>query len=253
MTEAELKNGIERLKAISECKRLMATYTDGRNWAKLRSSSVDLPWGAYDGFRGFIRCYAVDHGYPMDDEGNPCEEEQGRDVLDEAGVLNLHCYTTPVIEVAEDGNTARGVWIARGCETYGTRTENEQDRAFCGWGWTKYAFDFIKLDGQWKIWHYRLFGLFLIRFDECWTEVRPYDGLSLMKTSEDRPPLNPPYDWSIDSLYPWNYPEPPKPYKTFADVAPGYGYLHEDGTVYEEAVHNTKTVYLTKPSKEKAI
>lgn len=243
MTLEELVAKQERLIAVIACKKLMANYFDGRLWAKLPSTSVELPWGAYDGFEGFIKCYRDDHDYNMDREGNPTGDVEA--VWDLPGVMCQHTYSTPVIEVAEDGMTARGVWLSAGTENYGIGDQitNEQDRGFSGWAWTKYSFDFIKIDGKWKIWHYCLFGLFLTRFEDCWTETRPYDGFSLITTNEDRPPVHMPYDWSIDSVYPWNCPDPPKPYKCFEDVAPGYGYLDDEGGPIESVIKNVRSPY----------
>ena len=255
MTLEELKFNQEKLLAVDELKRLMAFYIDEYKWARLPSTCIDLPWGAYDGFKGFVRCYVLDHGYPMDAakdydfkaEGyGPGRMSEDGDEDDEIpGIMCVHTFSTPVIEIAEDGQTARGVWLSSGTENFGDgdHIQNELDRGFEGWAWSMYAFDFIKIDGEWKLWHYRLFGLFIMKHDECWTEVRPYDGISSMVTTEDRPPVNAPYDWTIDSVYPWNYPDPPKPYKTFADVAPGYGYLDDNGNVVESVVHNHVSTY----------
>jgi len=65
------------------------------------------------------------------------------------GMFQMHTLTTPIIEVAEDGQTAKGMWytpgMVGGVDRDG-RLRNE-------WLWEKYAVDFIKEDGQWKFWH----------------------------------------------------------------------------------------------------
>ena len=238
MTMEEILFGIEKLEAVKELKKLMASYMDGRNWVHSKSASCDLPWGAYDGFEGFLKCYRTDHGYCMDDEGNPLPDPEDEEPV--LGLLCPHTYSTPVIEVAEDGQTARGVWFSPGSENFGLgdNISDDRDRGIRSWGWTKYAFDFKKVEGVWKVWHYELFAVFLTPFETCWTHVRPYDGNSGITTTQDRPPIKEPYDWSIDTVYPYNHPYPPEPYRTWDDVHPGYGYLEEDGSLVERVIEN---------------
>ena len=60
---------------------------------------------------------------------------------------------TPVIEVAGDGKTAKGIWYSIGI---GVRPNVNSDGTYTkstSWMWEKYAVDFIKEDGKWKIWH----------------------------------------------------------------------------------------------------
>jgi len=61
----------------------------------------------------------------------------------------MHTQETPVIEVAGDGKTAKGLWysIGQGVRPSGTTGHSTE------WMWEKYAVDFIKEDGKWKIWH----------------------------------------------------------------------------------------------------
>jgi len=61
----------------------------------------------------------------------------------------MHTQETPVIEVADDGKTAKGLWysIGQGVRPQGTTGKSTE------WMWEKYAVDFIKEDGKWKIWH----------------------------------------------------------------------------------------------------
>ncbi|KAF4946125.1 hypothetical protein FGADI_11403 [Fusarium gaditjirri] len=87
------------------------------------------------------------------------------------GKLILHETTTPLIEVAGDGETAKGFWLMAGVESgladpknVGTMPEflyEPEDknvdgkRVWTHWVWCHYALDFLKQDGQWKIWHFR--------------------------------------------------------------------------------------------------
>jgi hypothetical protein len=58
------------------------------------------------------------------------------------GGYGMHTNLTPVIEIAGDGKTAKGVWFSLGV--------NGNDMASP----EKYAADFVKEDGKWKIWHF---------------------------------------------------------------------------------------------------
>jgi hypothetical protein len=65
----------------------------------------------------------------------------------------MHTQETPVIEVAGDGKTAKGLWYSIGI---GVRANVNSDGTYTkstSWMWEKYAVDFIKEDGKWKIWH----------------------------------------------------------------------------------------------------
>ncbi len=87
------------------------------------------------------------------------------------GKLILHLTTTPMIEVAEDGETAKGLWLASGVESGLTDPEvaahtpeylygpDEVDgkRVWQHTVYMKYGIDFLKQDGIWKIWHFHCF------------------------------------------------------------------------------------------------
>jgi len=66
-----------------------------------------------------------------------------------AGTSMFHTNSTPVIEIAEDGQTAKGIWYSVGQVTQtpgGTQTPTYM--------WERYGVDFTKEDGKWKIWHF---------------------------------------------------------------------------------------------------
>jgi hypothetical protein len=64
----------------------------------------------------------------------------------------IHTQTTPIIEVAGDGKTAKGLWYSPGIMA-NTVINNGKVEVSGGWFWEKYGVDFIKEDGEWKIWH----------------------------------------------------------------------------------------------------
>jgi len=85
--------------------------------------------GVFKGKEGVRR-----HFYPYDE------------IASEPGVYLEHRVIMPVIEIAEDGNTARGVWISPG------NWANGKPPIQC-WAYGRYWTEYIKEKGIWKIWH----------------------------------------------------------------------------------------------------
>ncbi|MBN1625502.1 MAG: nuclear transport factor 2 family protein [Deltaproteobacteria bacterium] len=65
----------------------------------------------------------------------------------------MHTQETPVIEVAGDGKTAKMLCYSIGLSVQGSVDESGNTSTRSMWMWEKYAVDFIKEDGEWKIWH----------------------------------------------------------------------------------------------------
>ncbi len=80
--------------------------------------------------------------FPEKVEGKTEEETYG------IGTMNYYPLDTPVIEIAEDGKTAKGIWTLR--NTYSLLTAGGPE-AYWQWAWV--AADFIKEQDDWKIWH----------------------------------------------------------------------------------------------------
>lgn len=137
------------------------------------------------------------------------------------GTLFIHTLCTPVIEVAGDGKTAKGVWTSPGAETLG-------EKGF--WAWTKYGCDFVKEDGKWKVWHYHVYRIFLTPADTDYTEEYELKVLDSPKKDKGGPaipgmvPDGPPtYDNPYSKSYiPGLVPAPPEPYETW-DPQNSYG------------------------------
>jgi hypothetical protein len=124
------------------------------------------------------------------------------------GGMFEHTLTTPVIEVAKDGQTAKGIWISPGHETFPGK--DGKPEAF--WMWCKYGVDFIKERGGWKIWHYQVFMTFLCPFDKPWTDASAMPRRPGMANADAPTTYYRPY--AADSS-PEYWPAPPEPYETF--------------------------------------
>lgn len=69
------------------------------------------------------------------------------------GEYVMHTQETPVIEVAGDGKTAKMICYSIGLAVRGSVDDRGNTSISTGWMWEKYAVDFIKENGEWKIWH----------------------------------------------------------------------------------------------------
>ncbi len=80
-------------------------------------------------------------------------DEEILEVYGGVGQLLLHVTTTAIIEVAEDGQTAKAFWYSPGmiCET--GQTGNTI--------WEAYGADFVKEGDTWKLWHLHMFTDFM--------------------------------------------------------------------------------------------
>lgn len=71
------------------------------------------------------------------------------------GSVMMHTLTTPVIEIGEDGMSAKGIFYTPGVILDVLPTKSG---AACScWMWERYAVDFIKEDGEWRILHLSVF------------------------------------------------------------------------------------------------
>ncbi len=103
------------------------------------------------------------------------------------GKLIFHYLTTPLIEIAADGQSAKGRWIAAGVESglmtpeaaakapafLFERAEAEGNevhgkKVWAHWVQMQYGVDFIRQDGAWRILHFRCFEVSRARFDRNW-------------------------------------------------------------------------------------
>ncbi len=82
---------------------------------------------------------------------------------DLAGWMKMHTNTTPNIQIAGDGKTAKGSW-----ESPGFITEFMGGDFMAAWIWERYFVDFIKEDGQWRIWHANLLVQIMTPYEKSW-------------------------------------------------------------------------------------
>lgn len=127
--------------------------------------------------------------YPNEFAGKSDEEMYA------AGTATIHTMTTPIVEIAEDRKTAKGMWYSLGEET-----EIAADGPEASWCWEKFAADFINEDGKWNIWHLTIFTDILTPVGQNWAKVNhapsgeDYKGYTPKQLPQDTPPVPEPYD-----------------------------------------------------------
>jgi hypothetical protein len=145
---------------------------------------------------------------------------------DTAGMLNTQLVGTPMIEVAGDGKTAQGIWIILDAWA---RTEDRVGAPEARWAWSKIAADFVKEDGEWRIWHFVKNPLFMCAYHESWVDrilkvppLAPQKLWEMHGAMPDKPSSAQYRPYSL-TREPALFPPPPEAYETFDDVEP-YSY-----------------------------
>lgn len=217
-TIAELTGRLDRLEAVQEITNLMGRraylHSAGFNDRELKecwsAERDDIAfeaedWGVWDGRELITKIYIDENPFPSDTKG----------------LLIEHTLTTPVIEIADDGLTAKGVWISPGHETFPI-VPGELPKPH--WSWGRYSVDFVKENGRWLIWHLHVLTTFRTPFDQSWVDSAvqrpdyfPQEGDTMEgMTPPSRPvTFNQPYHPDVTPAY---QPVPPDPYRTWADV-----------------------------------
>jgi hypothetical protein len=128
--------------------------------------------------------------------------------------ISLQTLSTPCIEIAEDMQTAKGLW------TISAQVTTVDDHGPVGlWAYGKLAADLVREDGQWKIWHLLVCTDFVTPAGEEFDPVlgaKLYPaGLGIDETPTDPAEL---YSAYTDQRIPQAQIRTPEPYKTFAET-----------------------------------
>lgn len=228
-----------RLKSIQEVQNLvskMCYMQEAHMWEERyyclaqKTPGVTVEIGARGVFEGFEHCRetmithemnfvnqhaaAVRKAYP----DKEFEKEY-------TGMLESQLVGTPVIVVAGDGETARGQWMSM---MIGAKARD--GKPMSSFVWWKIAADFVREDGEWKVWHLRMDPMAMdsLKFAETMGEM-PYQkpGSEWVNNhaaagaaswpAPDKTITNMYYSYRVDTT-PQYYPAPPEPYKTFDEI-----------------------------------
>ena len=200
---------IERLQAVNDIENLMSKYEyfhmTCRNPDVIKLYAKKSPdvrvmikeMGTWEGKDAPDRAWGIDPGA---DEGY-------------VGAMGIHPTTTPMIVVAGDGKTAKGVWIGTG---FVASADPKTKKPSCTWEWDRYGVDFIKEDGKWKFWHFHIYSLFSSGWDAPWADQFKKKMGEMHIPDEfkpDKPPIDS-YPYRPDTVVQL-IPVPPEPYESY--------------------------------------
>ncbi len=177
-------------------------------------------------------CWAQNSGYWVGPESIKKYYGIKEDRKNTIGQFAWHTITSPVVEVAGDRQTAKGVWY-----TPGIVGGFKDGKSNFMWMFEKYGVDFIMENGEWKIWHMHVYT------DAAWPldgTIQAGAGLGEMfgsesktatdekagqQSKEDLTGMNRPPDIAKVNYYTTTpttevvfVPRPPEPYETWSDT-----------------------------------
>lgn len=135
------------------------------------------------------------------------------------GMMTYRPVDTPVIELAEDGQTAKGLWTIRG--SYSQLTPGGP-QGFWEWGW--FAVDFIREGDDWKIWHMQYLKEIDRPCGSPWVGApRVYEDIPEFAAMRNFRPVDPDVRAELRAPYAADRPftpapRMPEPYTAFADT-----------------------------------
>ncbi len=132
----------------------------------------------------------------------------------------IHTNTTPIIVIADDGKTAKGMWYSPGIGLMAD-LEGEKPKANGTFFWEKYAVDFIKEDGRWKIWHMQMVYDYTPKLNGDWLDFSDKGGAEAGERGDLPEGFSEP-EYSYPAYSPERaatmYPKLPEPYATFSET-----------------------------------
>lgn len=141
-----------------------------------------------------------------------------------AGLFQVHPLTTQIIEVAGDGQTAKGIWYAPGA----VGSPNLAGEITMLWMWERYAVDFVREDDEWKIWHLHTYTDFGVPVGSSWADSTTDSlvGAGVSGQDDQGPGFElPTPDREVVEYHTFSYrqvpqdlPRMPEPYWTFSET-----------------------------------
>jgi len=215
---------IQRLVDVYEVQNCASSYVHNLNAGKKKEivyecftqhtpgQKVQITnWGVWEGEKAAARCYLgfMDHESP-----------------DKPVVIGRHELTSPYIIIAQDGQTAIGIWNAPGWETtlpidHWVGGKSDSDSIEAWWSWGAYWMAFQRESEGWRIWQLKFLSGINCDMHTNFVEGNssPKDRVNWEKRPKETWPDRERYDWIYN---PNGTPQPdrmplPKPYVTWSD------------------------------------
>lgn len=238
LEELELDN--RRLHAIQDIQNVVSKmcyfqesglFEDRYHLLASKTPGVSVEIGARGVFEGYEHCYQTmvthEENFVNAHADGIKKMFPDREIpTKHTGMIETTVLGTPVIEVAGDCQTARGSWMG-----FMLMAKSRGEMPESGFVWWKYAVDFVKEDGQWKVWHLRIDPMITGPMNDFAVEslkmpepVKPgtYNNQHAAKGVSNWPDPDGPVTEMYYTYRPWttahNYPAPPEPYTTFDEV-----------------------------------
>ncbi len=213
VNEKELSLSLFRLRAARECENLAGrfayfftasqTHKLAALFARRSDLRIEMPWGVYNGADAAERCFERD----MTDRDSTDAQRIDEDVR---GRLVMNDTTSGIVEVAGDGDTAKGLWMFPGVEGY--KLENGPE-AF--WNWSFLRIDFVFEDGAWKIWHLTDAACYNTPYFEDWGSGKRFVYTPKHCSADEPAPAH--YVYTADAVFPDDELGIPLPYETWGE------------------------------------
>lgn len=219
----EIKNLVGRMSTdyvLKEERNMLSRYWSAREdiclgvnqgWFAGRAAVADY----YAGEEARIAAESamIQAAFPKELGDKTAEEVHG------VGMMDYKPVDTGVIEVARDGQTAKGLWMIRG--SYSKITTGGPT-AYWEWSWL--AIDFVREAGEWKIWHQRYLreidrpcGYSFVGPEHVFKARSEFAGAE--KITAPQPNVAVPLRETYSAHRPFApSPEVPVPYDTFSDT-----------------------------------
>lgn len=135
-----------------------------------------------------------------------------------AGVMYTQPLTTPIVEVASEGQTAKGLWQVMGLDSNIT-----EYGPLSTWRWGWMAADFVLEEDQWKVWHLQDLQDLVAPAGSDWTKAADYPVLDEFASLKELTLPTPTRPCTLYPAYRTDRPftEPPafpQPYRSFAET-----------------------------------
>ena len=143
------------------------------------------------------------------------------------GDFDVNPLGTPVIELADDLQTAKGIWYSQG-----SKADVTEAGPVSYWTFGVFAVDFVCEDGAWKIWHLQYLEDVKCLCGQSWAaEQTPFPENPAFAALKDVKLPEPTVKVTLREYYSPSrplakLPRLPEPYATFADTF-SYGYEKE--------------------------
>lgn len=137
------------------------------------------------------------------------------------GCFIMQELTTPVIELAWDGETAKAMFITQG--VLAVNVDNwmeEHEEARSMWQFGPWYMEFCKEQGKWKIWHLTMYDEVENDYEVSWSERKDH-AMILDKTAPAPSRTSGEGHYFHPGREPYLHQEPPVPYQTYERSAKG--------------------------------